>query len=81
MNASDAFLSGKLVDENGLPLLTAHYTVVTEGSFKGRQGFIGVQKDRIDVDGTFVSPPLPPGKYYVRFFGILQKPASPPEPK
>lgn len=79
-NASDAFLSGKVVDENGLPPLTAHYTVVTEGNFKGRQGFIVVQEDRIDPDGTFVSA-LPPGKYFVRFFGILQNPASAPEPQ
>jgi hypothetical protein len=81
MNASDAFLGGKLVDENGLPPLTATYTVVTEGVFKGRQGFICVQEDRIKADGTFVSLPLTPGKYFVRFFGILQNPASPPEPR
>jgi len=81
MNTSDAFVSGKLVDENGLPPLTAHYTVVTEGTFQGRHGFICFQGDHaIDPDGTFVSPPLPPGKYFVRFFGILQNvPASPPE--
>ena len=81
MNVSDALLSGKVVDENGLPPLTATYTLVTEGTFKGRDGFIVVQEDRIDPDGTFVSPPLPPGKYFVRFFGILQNPASPPEPR
>jgi hypothetical protein len=81
MNASDAFLSGKLVDENGIPPLSAHYTVVTEGSFKGRQGFTSVQEDRIDPDGTFVSPPLAPGKYFIRFFGILHNPKSPPEPQ
>jgi hypothetical protein len=82
MNFSDAFLSGKLVDENGLPPLTAHYTVVTEGTFKGRDGYIRFQSDyQIDADGTFVSPPLAPGKYFLRFFGILQNPASPPEPR
>jgi hypothetical protein len=78
MNTSDALLCGKLVDENGLPPLTAHYTVLTEGSLNGRHGFISVQGDhQIDPDGTFVSPPLAPGKYFVRFFGRLQNvPAS-----
>ena len=79
MNTSDTFLSGKLVDENGLPPLKAHYNLITEGIFRGRYGFICVQEDRIGPDGTFVSPSLPPGKYFVRFFGILQNPASPPE--
>jgi hypothetical protein len=81
MNATDAFLSGKVVDENGLPPLTADFTVVTEGSFQGRPGFIRVQEGRIDPEGTFVSTPLPHGKYFVRFFGILQNPGSPPEPR
>jgi hypothetical protein len=32
MDGADAFLSGKLVDENGVRPLTAHYNVITEGS-------------------------------------------------
>lgn len=81
MHASDAFLSGKLVDENGLPPLTATYTLVTEGNFQRRLGFLRVQEDRVDAEGTFVTGPLPPGKYFVRFFGVLQDPASPAEPR
>lgn len=63
MNAADAFLSGKVVNENGLPPLTAHCTVIIEGSFQGRPGFVRVQEELIDPDGTFVSTPLCPGEY------------------
>jgi hypothetical protein len=76
MNIPDAFLSGKLVDENGLPPNSANFTVVTEGEFHGQHGFERIQGDhRCDPDGTFTSPPLRPGRYFLRFFGILRAPA------
>jgi len=78
MTIPDSFLSGKLVDENGLPPHSASFTVVTEGEFHGQHGFGRIQGDhRCGPDGTFTSPPLPPGRYYLRFFGELQSsPAS-----
>ena len=78
MTIPGAFLGGKLVDENGRPPLTARFTVVTEGNFLGQRGFVRVQGDHMfRPDGTFASPPLLPGKYFLRFFGMLQDgPAS-----
>ena len=77
MTASDAFLTGKLVDENDLSPLTACYTVVTEGTLHGRSGFVRIHGDhQLKQDGTFLSPPLPPGKYFLRFFGMLKPPSS-----
>lgn len=76
---SDAFLTGKLVDENDLSPLTACYTVVTEGTLHGRSGFVNIHGDhQLNKDGTFSSPPLPPGKYFLRFFGMLNPPSSAP---
>ena len=73
MTIPDAFLSGKLVDGDGRPPRTACFTVVTEGNFHGQRGFIKVQGDHMfHPDGTFASPPLSPGKYFLRFFGLLQ---------
>lgn len=79
MTASDAFLTGKLIDDNDLSPLTACYTVVTEGTVRGRSGFVTIHGDhQLDQDGTFSSPPLPPGKYFLRFFGMLKLPSSAP---
>jgi hypothetical protein len=76
MTLPDGFLSGKLVDENGLPPHSASFTVVTEGEFLGQHGFGRIQGDhRCGPDGTFTSPPLPPGRYFLRLFGILSAPA------
>jgi len=73
MTIPDAFLSGRLVDENGRPPLFASFTIVTEGDFRGQRGFVRVQGDhRVRPDGSFTSPPLLPGRYYLRFFGMLQ---------
>jgi hypothetical protein len=73
MTIPDAFLSGKLIDENGCPPLQASFTVVAEGNFRGQRGFVRVQGDhRFNSDGTFTSPPLHPGRYFLRFFGVLQ---------
>lgn len=76
MTIPDSFLSGKLVDEYGRPPHSASFSVVTEGEFHGQHGFGRIQGDhRCGPDGTFTSPPLPPGRYYLRFFGILRAPA------
>jgi len=78
MTIPDAFLSGKLVDQNGLPPLTAIFTVLIERDSQGQRGFVRVQGDHMfRPDGTFTSPPLLPGRYFLRFFGELQgSPAS-----
>lgn len=73
MAMPDAFLRGRLVDENGLPPLSASFSVLTEGNSRGHQGFVRVQGDhKFHRDGTFTSPPLMPGRYFLRFFGVLQ---------
>ena len=80
MIVPDAFLAGKLVDENGLSPLTACYTIVTEGTLHGQSGFVKIRGDhQLAQDGTFLSPPLPPGKYFLRFFGMLNLPSSAPK--
>ncbi len=76
MTIPDAFLIGKLVDENGLPPHSASFTLVTEGEFHGQHGFGRIQGDhRCGPDGTFTSPPLRPGEYFLRFLGIRRAPA------
>jgi hypothetical protein len=73
MREPGAFFSGKLVDQHGLVPQNAHFTVVAEGEFRGLRGFVRVGSDHdVSSDGTFISPPLLPGKYYLRFFGMLQ---------
>jgi hypothetical protein len=73
MTAPDAFLAGRLVDENDLPPLTACYTIVTDGTLHGKSGFVKIRGDhQLAKDGTFLSPPLHPGKYFLRFFGLLR---------
>lgn len=78
MTAPDAFLGGKLVDESGVPPLTACFTVIAEGNCRGQRGFVPVHGDQmLRPDGTFISPPLDPGRYFLRFFGMLRcDPAS-----
>lgn len=76
MTVPDAFLTGKLVDENDLSPLTACYTIVSEGILRGQPGFVKIHGDhQLDQDGTFSSPPLPPGRYFLRLFGMLNLPA------
>jgi hypothetical protein len=77
MPISSSFLSGILIDEYGHPPHSANFSVVTEGEFDGQHGFGRVQGDhRCEPDGTFTSPSLPPGRYYLRFFGILRAPGA-----
>ncbi len=76
MTIPDAFLTGRLADENGLPPQSASFTVVTEGEFHGQHGFGRIQGDHgCAPNGSFTSPPLPRGRYFLRFFGILRAPA------
>jgi hypothetical protein len=73
MTDANAFLTGRLVDENGVAPRTACFTIVTAGAFQGRQGFIRVGSDQeVRADGAFASPSLPAGRYLLRFFGMLQ---------
>ena len=68
---SNAFLSGKVVDENGKCPRTACYHVVTEGTLRGQSGFVCIHENQLKHDGSFLSPRLPPRKYLLRFFGML----------
>ena len=77
MSIPDAFLRGKLVDENGIPPRSAHFSVLTEGNCQGERGIVRVQGDHpVGSDGTFTSPGLVAGRYYLRFFGMLRGDAA-----
>lgn len=74
MDGPAAFFTGKLMGEDDLAPLTACLTVITEGSLLGQHGFVRVDGDHeVRHDGTFESPPLRPGRYFLRFFGMLQR--------
>lgn len=69
-----AFLKGKILDEEGHPPQRCHVTLIREGIRRGKSGYISDSGDhRIAQDGSFSSPPLRPGRYFLRFAGILQK--------
>lgn len=77
MTVPDTFLRGKLVDENGLPPRIACFSVLAEGIFQGKRAFVRVQGDhRLETDGTFTSPSLVAGRYFLRFFGMLRGEAA-----
>jgi Carboxypeptidase regulatory-like domain len=77
-----AFIKGRILDEEGLPPQRCHFTLIKAGNQGGKSGYISDSGDHaVDEDGCFVSPPLYPGHYSLRFAGILQKPSSaPPQP-
>jgi hypothetical protein len=81
MTDANSFLIGKLVDENGVAPRKAYFTIVTAGAFQGRRGFIRVGSDQeVRADGAFTSPSLPAGRYFLRFFGVLQNnPSNKPQ--
>lgn len=82
MTLPDSFLTGRLLDENGRPPLTAHFCVLGEGSVQGERGWVRVQGDHaVRPDGAFTSPALTAGRYYLRFSGILQGTAGPEDDK
>jgi hypothetical protein len=79
MEVARAHLSGRLFDEHGLPPLSTTLTVIHAAERKGDLIFLRVGSDeRLHPNGTFTSPLLAPGTYYVRFFGVLQEPPGIP---
>jgi Carboxypeptidase regulatory-like domain len=77
------FLSGRILDEKHMPPWRCWFTLIRAGERGGKSGYISDSGDhRITADGTFLSPPLGPDLYFLRFAGILHEPppAQPPEP-
>jgi hypothetical protein len=71
------FLSGQILDERGEPPERCWFTLIREGERKGRSGYVSDSGDHeISKDGEFCSPPLRSAKYFLRFAGLLRKPAS-----
>jgi hypothetical protein len=77
-----AFIKGRILDEEGRPPQRGHFTLIRAGNRGDRSGYISDSGDhKVDEDGWFCSPPLHPGRYSLRFAGILQKSSSdPPQP-
>jgi len=72
-----AFLKGRILDEEGHPPQRGHVTLITEGTRRGRSGYINDSGDHeVAQDGLFSSPPLHPGRYFLRFAGILRTPSA-----
>jgi len=70
------FLSGKIMDENQQPPERCHFSLIRTGERRGESGYIGDSGDhKVSEDGSFCSPPLRPTRYFLRFAGILRKPA------
>lgn len=69
------FLSGRILDEDGRPPQSSCFTLLKWGKQRGKIGYHSNSGDhRVSrEDGSFISPPLMPGRYYLRFAGILQK--------
>jgi hypothetical protein len=77
------FLSGKILDERHRSPERCWFTLIRAGARGGKSGYINDSGDHIiSDDGTFCSPPLGPGRYFLRFAGILREStaAAPPEP-
>jgi|HubBroStandDraft_6_1064221.scaffolds.fasta_scaffold35508_3 hypothetical protein len=71
------FLSGQILDERGEPPERCWFTLIREGERSGRSGYVSDSGDHdISKDGRFCSPPLRPARYFLRFAGLLRKPAS-----
>jgi hypothetical protein len=78
------FLSGRIFDEKQQPPERCWFTLIRAGERRGESGYISDSGDhKVSNDGTFCSPPLPPARYFLRFAGILRKPAdaAPTEPR
>ena len=72
-----AFIKGRILDEEGAPPRYCHFTLIRAGNRGEQSGYVSDSGDhKVDKDGWFCSPPLYPGRYSLRFAGILQKPAS-----
>ena len=75
------FLSGKILDEMQLPPWRGFFTLIRAGQRGGRSGYISDSGDHeVSDDGSFCSPPLGPGRHFLRFAGMLRTPrfADPP---
>jgi hypothetical protein len=69
-----AFLKGRILDEEGRTPYRCHFTLIREGTRRGQSGYLSDSGDhQVARDGVFSSPPLHPGRYFLRFAGILQK--------
>lgn len=78
------FLSGIILDEQRRPPERCHFSLIRAGERRGESGYISDSGDhRVAADGTFRSPPLRPARYFLRFAGILFRPADvvPAEPR
>lgn len=78
------FLSGRILDEKQQPPESCHFSLIRVGERWGESGYISDSGDhKVSDDGTFCSPPLRPARYFLRFAGILRKPADgvPSEPR
>jgi hypothetical protein len=72
-----AFIKGRILDEEGHPPQRCHVTLITEGTRKGRFGYINDYGDhKVAQDGRFSSPPLRPDRYFLLFAGILRTPSA-----
>lgn len=68
---------GQLLDEDGRPPQQGLLTLLRQGERNGRSGLINISGDhQAGKNGRFQSPPLSSGLYFLRFAGILQKPAN-----
>jgi len=72
-----AFLKGRILDEEGYPPHRCHFTLIRAGNRGERSGYISDSGDHeVAQGGLFASPPLHPGRYFLRFAGILRKPSE-----
>lgn len=72
-----AFIKGRILDEEGHPPRSCHLTLIKLGTRGERSGYISDSGDhKVSEDGHFSSPPLHPGRYSLRFSGILRKPVA-----
>jgi hypothetical protein len=78
------FLSGRILDDKQQSPERCWFTLIRAGERRGESGYISDSGDHeVSDNGTFCSPPLPPARYFLRFAGILRKPADavPTEPR
>lgn len=71
-----AFLSGRVLDEQGQSPERGWFTLLRAGERRGRAGYIDDSGDHeVSDEGNFCTPPLHPGKYFLRMAGLLRKSA------
>lgn len=65
------------MDDEGFPPQRCYFTLIIAGNRRGKSGYISNSGDHeVDKEGHFSSPPLHPGRYCLRFAGILRRPSS-----